>query len=68
MFSLQIVAARPYLVLLASATASSGVRKLIATSTGPKISSLTTVLAGETPVNSAGFMKQPPLGMSRSGS
>ena len=68
MFSLQIVAARPYLVLLASATASSGVRKLIATSTGPKISSVTSVLAGETLVTSAGLRKQPLPGMSPSGS
>ena len=59
MSSLQMVAARPYFVLLASATASSWVRKLIATSTGPKISSVTSVLAGETLVTSAGFRKQP---------
>ena len=54
MFSVQTDAASPYLVLLASATASSGVRKLMATSTGPKISSLARVWAGEMPVTSVG--------------
>ncbi|MNC95928.1 hypothetical protein D3C83_131630 [compost metagenome] len=56
------------MVLLARATASSGVRKLISTSTGPKISSLATVLEGATLVIRAGRKKQPPSGRSISGS
>ena len=43
MFSLHTHAARPYVVLFASSTASAGVRNVIATSTGPKISSCATV-------------------------
>ena len=54
MFSVQTLAARPYTVLLASSTASAGVRKLMLTSTGPKISTCATVEAGETLVNSVG--------------
>jgi len=50
----QTLAARPYSVLLASATDSSGVRKVIATITGPKISTRATVDAGWTPVSSVG--------------
>ena len=60
--SVQTLAARPYSVLLASATASSGVRKLIATSTGPKISTRAQVEAGETLVSSVGGKKQPSAG------
>jgi hypothetical protein len=54
MLSLHTLAARPYGVLLASATASDGVRKVIATSTGPKISTCAMVLDGATLVNSVG--------------
>src|SRR5512143_903471 len=54
MFSDQTLAARPYGVLLASATASSGVRKVRLTSTGPKISTCAIVAAGATSVNSVG--------------
>ena len=50
----QTLAARPYSVLLASCTASSGVRKLMATSTGPKISTRAHVEAGCTLVISVG--------------
>ena len=49
-------------MLFASATASAGVRKVIATSTGPKISSCATVEAGETLVNSVGGYQQPFVG------
>ena len=52
--SLQTLAAKPNLVLLASATASAGVRNVIATRTGPKISTCATVDAGSTPVKSVG--------------
>ena len=38
MLSLHTLAARPYGVLFANATDSSGVRKVIVTRTGPKIS------------------------------
>jgi hypothetical protein len=54
MFSVQMLLASPYGVLFASSTASPGVRKVIDTSTGPKISSCTMLAAGETPVNSVG--------------
>jgi hypothetical protein len=40
--------------LFASATASSGVRNVIDTSTGPKISTCAMVLAGDTFVKSVG--------------
>ena len=50
----QTLAASPYSVLLASATASSGVRKVIATSTGPKISTRAQVEAGWTLAISVG--------------
>lgn len=53
-FSVQTLAARPYGVLLARATASAGVRNVIETRTGPKISTCAMVAAGETPVNSVG--------------
>ncbi len=52
--SLHTEAASPYWVLLASSTASAGVRKVVATSTGPKISTRETVAAGCTPVSSVG--------------
>src|SRR6266550_6746725 len=54
MFSVQTLAASPYGVLLASSTASAGVRNVIATSTGPKISTWAMVAAGDTFVNSVG--------------
>src|SRR5207249_7692359 len=54
MFSVHTLAARPYGVLFASSTASLGVRKLIATRTGPKISTCAIVAAGETSVNRVG--------------
>src|SRR5688572_18459497 len=54
MLSVQMLAARPNGVLLASATDSSGVRKVIVTSTGPKISTCAIVLAGSTLVNNVG--------------
>ena len=63
MFSDQIEAARPKRVLLASATASSGVRKVMATSTGPKISTTATVEAGSTPVISVGAKNVPVPGI-----
>ena len=53
-FSVQIDAAKPYLVLFANSTASFGVLNDIATSTGPKISSLTIVSAVDTLVNKVG--------------
>src|ERR1043166_4167092 len=54
MLSVQTLAASPYGVLLASATLSSGVRNVIATSTGPKISTWAMVDEGCTSVNSVG--------------
>src|SRR6058998_117225 len=54
MFSVHTLAARPYGVLLASSTASAGVRNVIVTSTGPKISTWAMVAAGDTFVNSVG--------------
>src|SRR6266850_425958 len=54
MFSVHTLAARPYGVLLASSTASAGVRNVIETSTGPKISTWAMVAAGDTFVNSVG--------------
>src|SRR5712691_3411025 len=54
MFSVHTLAASPYGVLLASSTASAGVRNVIETSTGPKISTWAMVAAGETFVNSVG--------------
>src|SRR5437773_4861819 len=54
MFSVHTLAARPYGVLLASSTASAGVRNVIVTSTGPKISTCATVAAGDTLVNRVG--------------
>ncbi len=46
-------------MLLASATASSGVRKLVSVATGPKISSTDRIEAGATSVASVGGKKQP---------
>src|SRR5258705_5469289 len=46
MLSLHTQAAKPYTVLLASSTASRGVRKVIAASTGPKISCCATTEVG----------------------
>src|ERR1017187_3249488 len=54
MFSLHTLDASPYGVLFASATASSGVRKVIDTSTGPKISTCAIVDDGATFVNRVG--------------
>src|SRR5881628_290143 len=54
MFSVHTLAASPYGVLLASSTASAGVRNVIVTSTGPKISTWAMVAAGDTFVNSVG--------------
>ena len=54
MVSLHTIAARPYGVLFASATASLGVRNVIVTSTGPKISTCAIVDDGCTLVNSVG--------------
>ncbi len=53
-FSVQMPADRPYWLLLAFATASSGVRKVSTDRTGPKISSRATVCAWVTFVNSVG--------------
>src|SRR5947208_16487903 len=54
MFSVHTLAASPYGVLLASSTASVGVRNVIDPSTGPKISTWAMVAAGDTFVNSVG--------------
>src|SRR5262245_13167741 len=54
MLSVHTLAARPYGELLASATDSSGVRNVIVTSTGPKISTCAIVLDGVTSVNNVG--------------
>src|SRR2546426_5397107 len=62
MFSVQTLAASPYGVLLASSTASAGVRNVIATSTGPKISTWAIVAAGATFVNKEGGEKYPSAG------
>src|SRR3989441_12651924 len=62
MFSVHTLAASPYGVLLASSTASLGVRNVIATSTGPKISTWAIVAAGETAGDSGGGYKTPSVG------
>src|SRR5258705_11388246 len=54
MDSLHTLAANPYCVLFASATASDGVRQVIATSTGPNISTCAIVDDGCTLVNNVG--------------
>jgi len=53
-FSVQTLAASPYRVLLARATASAGVRNVIETRTGPKISTCAMVAEGVTSVNRLG--------------
>ncbi len=58
-------AERPYWLLLALATASSGLRKVSTDSTGPKISSRATVCAWVTPVNSVGANQYPVEGSSQ---
>src|SRR2546426_2546912 len=60
MFSVHTLAASPYGVLLASSTASAGVRKVIDTSTGPKISTWAMVAAGAPFVHSATGQKYTP--------
>jgi hypothetical protein len=67
MFSVQTLAARPYRVLLASSTASVGVRKLMSTTTGPKISTCAMVAAGDTSVKSVGGKNQPSCGQLQEG-
>src|SRR2546428_11230829 len=62
MFSVHTLAASPYGVLLASSTASAGVRNVIETSTGPKISTWAIVAAGDTFVESVGGEKEPSVG------
>ena len=54
MFSVHRLAAKPYGVLLASATDSSGVRNVIDTRTGPNISTWAIVDDGATSVKSVG--------------
>jgi hypothetical protein len=54
MLSVHTLAASPNWVLFASATDSSGVRNVMATSTGPKISTCAIVLDGVTSVKSVG--------------
>src|SRR5689334_12854269 len=54
MFSLHTHDASPYTVLFASSTASFGVRKVIAASTGPKISCCATIDVGCTLLSSVG--------------
>ena len=54
-------------MLLASAIASAGVRKVIATSTGPKISTWAMVAEGATSVNSVGGKKSPSFGQAQEG-
>src|ERR1700676_4909725 len=63
MLSLQTLAASPYTVLFASSTASRGVRKVIAASTGPKISCCATVDVGCTLLNGVGGKNRPRDGM-----
>jgi hypothetical protein len=53
-FSLQTLAASPYRVLFAISTDSAGVRNVISTTTGPKISTCAIVAAGVTSVNRVG--------------
>src|SRR5690606_41530962 len=62
MFSDHTLAASPYGVLFASATASSGVRNVMDTSTGPNISSWAIVLDGATSVHSVGGRHHPSAG------
>src|SRR3954451_12540198 len=67
MFSVHTLAARPYRVLFASSTASTGVRKVISTTTGPKISTWAIVAAGATSVNRVGGKNQPSRGQLHEG-
>ena len=66
-FSVHTPADRPYGVLLALATASSGVRKVSTVSTGPKISSCAMRCACETSVNTVGANQKPRSGSSHGG-
>jgi hypothetical protein len=54
-------------VLFASSTASTGVRKVISTTTGPKISTCAIVAAGATSVNRVGGKNQPSRGQLHEG-
>src|SRR5712664_2272396 len=65
--SLHTLAASPYTVLLASSTASRGVRNVIAASTGPKISCCATIDAGCTLLSSVGKKYKPREGMGMDG-
>src|SRR5229473_8390633 len=67
MLSLHTQAARPYTVLLASSTASRGVRNVIAASTGPKISCCATTEVGCTLLNNVGGKNNPRDGMASDG-
>src|SRR5688572_2424255 len=58
-FSVQTPADRPYGVLFALATASSGVRKVRTDRTGPKISSRAMRMACDTPEKTVGAKKKP---------
>ncbi len=66
-FSVHTLAASPYTVLLASSTASAGVRNVIETTTGPKISTCAMVDDGETSVKSVGGKKHPSWGQLHEG-
>src|SRR4051794_6740631 len=66
-FSVHTPADRPYGVLFALATASSGVRNVSTDSTGPNISSRAIRLACDTPVNSVGGNQNPRSGNSHGG-
>ena len=66
-FSLHTEAAKPYRVLLARATASVGVRKVIETSTGPNISVWAMVDEGDTLVKRVGGKKLPSVGHDHDG-
>src|ERR1700738_3305668 len=52
-------AARPYFVMLASASASSSSRNVVIGATGPKISSSKAAIPGVTPVMTVGSKKSP---------
>src|SRR5450830_592131 len=65
--SVHTLAARPYTVLFASCTASGGVRKLMATSTGPKISACATAAEVDAPVIRVGGNHEPSAGNSHAG-
>jgi len=61
-FSVHTPALSPYVVLFARCTASSGVRKVITLTTGPKISSRAIVCDGCTPVKIVGRHQKPFFG------